>query len=478
MDAENRIAKSGLKSAEKSLADQLAQERIQTLLSQSQNEWNTGNYEKTIEIFRQILKIDSKNLDAMSGIKSVRAFLKQEKKEREDLIRRAQDEHRSRRFKAAIQLWKKVMALDCENQFAKLGLKAAEKSLEKRRRKIDHLFAQAQGEEHSGKLEAAIRSWENVLKIEPENKVAKSSIEAIRKILTEEKKRDSWRQALETRRKVELQTKIKSLILQAQDEEKTGRLKKAIQTWQQVLNIAPENPIANSGLARIRDLLNHNSTWRKIDYAVKAVSMFVNQLHREKFDHGLIATFGDTFRIEQDFTSSASQLQYALERVRQSVGGMTRLYDSIEDVITRFWKYGYRDRPWLLTVITDGQDNKSKKYINNPAGIGHYVLTNFIRESDKFVFLIGVGKGNDIDAGSLATFGEVGCFPAITIDGFAVLERLFLQIALEVSEHLIGRAINIGNLSWEEISSYYQVLEVPLDYAFLIDRSTSMESPA
>ena len=211
---------------------------------------------------------------------------------------------------------------------------------------------------------------------------------------------------------------------------------------------------------------------KKIDYAVAASAVFIDHLHRDGFDRGMIATFGSNLCIEQGFTSNRAQLYYGLKGIR--VNGTTRLYDSIEDVISLFWQYGDRRRPWLLTIITDGQDNESQKYHRYPAGIGHYVATRFMHESTNFVFLIGVGQGNEINANALGTLGNTGRFPAMTIAAFPLLERLFLEIALKVSTQLVGRRINIGNLSWAEVARIRQTSHVPIDYAFLIDRSTSM----
>jgi hypothetical protein len=214
---------------------------------------------------------------------------------------------------------------------------------------------------------------------------------------------------------------------------------------------------------------------RKIEYAIGAAGVFVKHLHRENFDRGMIATFGDSFRVEQGFTGTESQLHSALARVANATrDGSTRLYDSIEDGIQEFWRHAARNRPWLLTIITDGQDNASTKHRGNPATIGDYVASSYNHEPSNFIFLIGVGEGNQINTKALATVGDHGRFPAVAIDAFPLLERIFLEIAIEVSSGLVGRHITQGNVSWDEVARIYQVSQTPLDYAFLIDRSASM----
>lgn len=70
-----------------------------------------------------------------------------------------------------------------------------------------------------------------------------------------------------------------------------------------------------------------------------------------------------------------------------------------------------------------------------------------------------------------------GGFLAITIDAFPLLEAIFLKIAINVSAQLVGGEITIGNLSWQEVAYLRRVSQIPLDYAFLIDRSGSMSGP-
>ncbi|HOG48843.1 MAG TPA: hypothetical protein PLJ35_06885 [Anaerolineae bacterium] len=214
---------------------------------------------------------------------------------------------------------------------------------------------------------------------------------------------------------------------------------------------------------------------KKIDYAVGAAGVFVCHLHQERLDRGMIATFGNSFRVEQSFTTTESSLHSALARTRSSIRDeRTRLYDSIEDVIAEFWRTGRRDCPWPLTIITDGQDNESYKYRNNPTAIGRFVGQRFNHEPSNFPFLIGVGEGQQIDKGALGAIGDAGGFPAATISAFPLLEVAFLQIAISVTTQLAGRSISAGNVSWEQVTTIRRLSRTAIDYAFLIDRSGSM----
>ena len=228
---------------------------------------------------------------------------------------------------------------------------------------------------------------------------------------------------------------------------------------------------------------------RKIDYAIGAARLFIHHLHQDGIDRGMIATFGNTFRVEQRFTSTEVYLHNALatlpstvvNAVNKNQGESTRLYDSMEDVINHFWDErlgAARNRPWLLTIITDGQDNLSTRYPHkdslSPARIGQCIAQRFNHEPSNYPFLIGVGEGQYIDKQALATIGAYGRFPAVTIEAFPLLELMFLEIAINVSEQVSGVTIRQGSRSWQEVSRIRQTTRIPIDYAFLIDLSGSM----
>ena len=90
----------------------------------------------------------------------------------------------------------------------------------------------------------------------------------------------------------------------------------------------------------------------------------------------------------------------------------------------------------MLITVTDGMDNQSQKYKENPQGIGNYLSGRFNYEPTNFPFLIGVGNGGQIDRRALAAVREQGGFPALLIDAFPVLTQVFVALALQVSHGL------------------------------------------
>ncbi|HEU5383171.1 MAG TPA: vWA domain-containing protein [Ktedonobacteraceae bacterium] len=220
---------------------------------------------------------------------------------------------------------------------------------------------------------------------------------------------------------------------------------------------------------------------RKFDYAVAAAGMFIKHLHTEDFDRGMIATFGNTFRVEQGFTGEEEQLHLTLARIHREFyrnfdahngGEKTRLYTSIVDMINEFRNSGKRDRPWILTVVTDGRDEPPSvtEYSGQPEKTGYYIATHYNHESSNYIFVVGVGE--DIDRVALTKLADVGRFPAMTIEAFPLLEKQFLRIAVEVSSQVVG--VRPAGESWEEVGRIRRLALTPIDYAFLIDRSGTM----
>lgn len=215
---------------------------------------------------------------------------------------------------------------------------------------------------------------------------------------------------------------------------------------------------------------------KKIEYAVSAVDRFITHMHMDGLDRGMITTFGSGARVVQPFTSNEATLHRAMNSLTYPADQeQTRLYDSIKDVIDLFWRTGDKGRPWLLVVITDGEDNASREYKNNPWGIGQYIGQRFNHEPSNFIFVIGVGKGQEINASGLVTMGNAGQFAPLMIDAFPLLELIFLRLAVHVSELAVGRVVTQGNHTWGDVTRLRQINRIAFDYAFLLDFSGSMK---
>lgn len=219
---------------------------------------------------------------------------------------------------------------------------------------------------------------------------------------------------------------------------------------------------------------------RKISYTVDAAWQFIESIHTEGLDRGLIATFDDTFRIRQDFTTSKASLKAALANIKPDGG--TLLYDSLHKLVQAFWLAARRDCPWMCVGLTDGDDNRSKDFpFNHPASpelIGRYIGRYFSPQHENYPYLIGVGRDGEIKKKVIDTIGHYGNFDALTIDSFPRLGDLFQRIACKVTTKLTEKEIQVGPYTFIQPTVQQELIKRGIDYAFLIDCSGSMGNAA
>ncbi|CAG8654705.1 11349_t:CDS:2 [Funneliformis caledonium] len=212
----------------------------------------------------------------------------------------------------------------------------------------------------------------------------------------------------------------------------------------------------------------------KCNCAIRASKELVTNLHRDGLDRGCIATFSDFLTIRQSFTSDENLLHQSLNSLRNVVSGDTCLYDSISGVIDRtFRRNAYPSRPWVLIVVTDGDDNLSSM---SSRQCSREIYDKFTKEDNNFMFVVGVG--DRVNASKMQEMARVGYFDYIPVDDFLLLELAFLNIAYKVTKSLSLSLNNlaIGDISatWAEVQQHRQLSNVAIDYALLVDVSSSM----
>jgi hypothetical protein len=221
------------------------------------------------------------------------------------------------------------------------------------------------------------------------------------------------------------------------------------------------------------------STPRKYDVVAQAVERLIGTMHRPGLDRGMIASFGNTFRIDQDFTTDPSALRSAVSAVGRSVSNeQTRLYDSMADAAAAFYRSGRRHAVWLMLVISDGADNCSTRFAGNPVGAGLLLRATYNLDPTNYLAVIGVGSGSQIDRPALAALGQAAGCGAVHLDGFELVQGLFARLALQVTSRLVGVGYQAGGVSWAEIARVRELRTVPIDWCVLLDRSGSMSESA
>ncbi|CAB4396142.1 unnamed protein product [Rhizophagus irregularis] len=179
--------------------------------------------------------------------------------------------------------------------------------------------------------------------------------------------------------------------------------------------------------------------------------------------------------IFKSFTRDEASLYRSLNGLSNVVSGGTRLYDSMIDVIKTFQRNGDHSRPWILVVVTDGDDNRSSRGLKKCA---EEISRLFTKKSNNFLFVVGVGDG--VDSTKMEQMASIGNFIYFPVKDFYLLELVFLTIAHEITTSLslsVGN-ISVGNYSasWAEVQRHRNLCQVAIDYALLIDVSASMNS--
>ncbi|KAJ1553705.1 hypothetical protein HK405_007160, partial [Cladochytrium tenue] len=211
----------------------------------------------------------------------------------------------------------------------------------------------------------------------------------------------------------------------------------------------------------------------KIESAVKACDSFVRDFHRSE-DRGCIALFSNHYHVVQNFTNSEPQMLRSLSVIdNRSCDGMTRLYDSIVDMINYFRNKGDRSRPWLLFVVTDGEDNSSTR---SATSTGRVIMQTYNGESSNFIFVIGVGS--EVNQSKMKEMSDAGGFSYVHIDSMEELKKMLVLIMVQVTQQIVGVSVETNAFAAMMLQRQRGLANRFIDYAFLIDVSGSMTEKA
>ena len=116
-----------------------------------------------------------------------------------------------------------------------------------------------------------------------------------------------------------------------------------------------------------------------------------------------------------------------LNRCRSMCDGATHLWDSICLSVAQFVLTADGTRPWVLIILTDGDDVGSSSSLDEAATM----LAKFNVHSTNFVFVIGLGS--DVNTGALNKLCNQSRSFYMHANDAAALELLFPLIALQVT---------------------------------------------
>ena len=168
--------------------------------------------------------------------------------------------------------------------------------------------------------------------------------------------------------------------------------------------------------------------------------------------------------------------------------GGTRLFDSVVRAIQDFQGvygkpgFGELSRPWVLVILTDGEDNLSK---TTAQAAGAFIRAEFLNqlpaEAGNYVYVVGMGPDVRMMA-ALRAMMPSGNFKIMHVRNFSDLQAELAFIALQLvigEEYAIQYAQAHGVAAiWAEVQSVARVRQQAIDFMFLLDISYSMKDPA
>ncbi len=222
----------------------------------------------------------------------------------------------------------------------------------------------------------------------------------------------------------------------------------------------------------------------KIAVGCGAVHHFIRQIHRDGIDRGAVASFGNTFEIEQTFSEHSGIVAGALmsveKRVREGKREGTALYDSLVSLGESF-AHASTSRPafGLVIAVTDGKDISSTRFRATPTRAGE-AYRRAIEASPNPILsvLIGVGSNDEIDHTALQGLARSGDMRLVTVENMNQLGNILANLGTQIQRGTVDRLITNGREAVLTRHHVDRVTVIPYDYAILMDRSGSMAENA
>eukprot|EP01040_Poterioochromonas_malhamensis_P012264 gene12264-13410_t len=224
----------------------------------------------------------------------------------------------------------------------------------------------------------------------------------------------------------------------------------------------------------IATITTTQETPRKIDSAVAIMNQFLSSMMGAR-DRCSIVSFSDKYNIRQNLSSSAPCIA-SLNACRTATGGGTALYDAAVASVVQFAATADRTRPWLLIILTDGEDTNSR---TKPSELIE-VLKLFNQASSNFVFVVGLGAS--LQDTELRRICEQSRSLYLRANDIETMQLMFALIALVVIEQ---NQVQIARVQAEGVDAIFARARTaraigtkPIDMIILLDTSASMDEPA
>ena len=162
-----------------------------------------------------------------------------------------------------------------------------------------------------------------------------------------------------------------------------------------------------------------------------------------------------------------------MDVLQRHCSGTTHLWDAMAVSILQFIETANRSRPWILIVLTDGDDTGSELGMCQVANL----MSRFNAPSNNFTFVVGLGRSvNSCKLRQICNQGNGIYLPATDTEA---LHAMFAMIALQVVEgvkvDLVGVRTQHADALFARVQQYQAIRRQAIDILLLVDISGSMK---
>lgn len=226
-------------------------DRTRKMKAKAQYYFDKGEYYRAIDIWAEVLKVDSHDREALRGISTAQEVIEKSRGEKEkvqgrrlkELIQKGKNYHRDREYKEALSCWGRALSIDPTNKEV-LDL------IEETRIKAQYQISILDRLDREKRLKTPY--------INDLDKIANKMINLLEKADVKVKK--------EKREKIEKEAKIETAAKAEKEEEfiktafdkgkkfyKKGRFKKAISEWNKILRYLPKSSEIAIKIAELKE---------------------------------------------------------------------------------------------------------------------------------------------------------------------------------------------------------------------------------
>ena len=277
------------------ISERLRKEQGMEMLRRAEHLVNADNYLRAREVLDQLIKLDSKNIDARKLLATVQCNLaiRQRSEQVQQLRLRAEEALQEKLFAEASSLLEQALQLDPSNAEALQNLEVARKG-KGTQDKIDYLLRKADQAKDVGEFEAAQSFLQEAMNLDSSDSKAKTALFALNTKIEE----------------AERQGRVKQTLESAQAEIQARRFTAAIQLLQEAAQTDPGN-------AEVVRLLQNAQRAKELEARRKLLEQIQNEVNSAVTPSQITSSLGAVERALQQMPAEPSLLKLKAQLNKQ-----------------------------------------------------------------------------------------------------------------------------------------------------------------